>query len=100
MELYPRYLEALGNGRQTAMESLNDILLKAAQRRQQMLEQQSLEGTSPGVPEQHDQRQGQILSRRPAPPSQQMSRSGQQAPYASSNQQNLRSLKSEQGQYT
>jgi len=85
------------------MESLNDILLKAAQRRQQMLEQQSPEGTSPGAPQQQDQRQGQqgqILSRRPAPPSQQMSRSGQQAPYASSNQQNQRSPKSQQSQYT
>jgi DNA replication protein DnaC len=38
MELYPRHFEALGNGRQTSMERLNDILGRAAQHRQQNME--------------------------------------------------------------
>src|SRR5579859_76802 len=34
MELYPRHFTALGNGRQASMERLNDIINRAAQRRQ------------------------------------------------------------------
>src|SRR5437870_1488747 len=38
MELYPRYSQALGNGRQASMERLNDILTRAMQRRQHIPE--------------------------------------------------------------
>src|SRR6266480_7584786 len=38
MELYPRHFEALGNGRQTSMERLNNILGRTPQHRQQNIE--------------------------------------------------------------
>src|SRR5947209_9316944 len=37
MELYPRHFKALGNGRQTSMERLNDILGRIPQHRQQYI---------------------------------------------------------------
>src|SRR5689334_3012644 len=38
MELYPCHFKALGNGRQTSMERLNDILGRIPQHRQQKME--------------------------------------------------------------
>src|SRR5712692_6073586 len=38
MELYPRHFEALGNGRQTSMERLNNIFGRTPQHRQQDME--------------------------------------------------------------
>src|SRR6266571_352078 len=38
MELYPRHFEALGNGRQTSMERLNNSLGRTPQHRQQNME--------------------------------------------------------------
>jgi DNA replication protein DnaC len=58
MELYPRHFEALGNGRQTSMERLNDILGRTSQRYQQDTEQQQNRSTQP-------QRPGMSLSRHP-----------------------------------
>src|ERR1700730_1118289 len=47
MELYPRHLTALGNGRQASMERLNEIINRTAQRRQGGLDKSSPYNTSP-----------------------------------------------------
>src|SRR5579859_1288599 len=53
MELYQRHFKALGNGGQTSMERLNDILGKSPQRRQQDTEElnnSSSQEKRPGAP--------------------------------------------------
>lgn len=48
MELYQCNSEKLGNGRQMSMESLNDIMMRSVQRRQEMQGQRSSQQDAPG----------------------------------------------------
>src|SRR5713101_4045239 len=73
MELYPRHFKALGNGGQTSMERLNDILGRSPQRRQQDTEE--LDNTSsqqkrPVPPSRHplrEQTANLVSGARPSP---------------------------------
>jgi len=47
MELYQRNTQELGNGRQISMERLNDIMMRTAQRRQELQEQRSTQQGEP-----------------------------------------------------
>src|SRR5579859_4367356 len=78
MELYPRHLTALGNGRQASMERLNDIINRAAQRRQGGRENglengnrgasgSGLDKSSPYSTSAHGQRAGVTPGHRPLP---------------------------------
>src|SRR5215472_1883679 len=58
MELYPRHFEALGNGRQTTMERLNEILGRTPRHYQQDTEQDNKRSSQ-------FQRQGAPVSRHP-----------------------------------
>src|SRR5690348_6271568 len=78
MELYPRHLTALGNGRQASMERLNEIINRAAQRRQGGRENgfesrsgggigSGLDKSSPYGTPAHSQRSGATPGHRPLP---------------------------------
>src|SRR6266852_7834138 len=63
MELYPRHLTALGNGRQASMERLNEIINRTAQRRQGSgLDKSSSYNTPP-----QGSRAGSLPGHRPLP---------------------------------
>src|SRR5436853_1482860 len=87
MELYPRYSQALGNGRQASMERLNDILTRAMQRRQHTPEQTErserypIQGPPPYDSEGQRQRVPPPPARTVPPLREQRARLGQPNPY-------------------
>src|SRR5438094_8565468 len=87
MELYPRYSQALANGRQASMERLNDILTRAMQRRQHTPEQTErserypVQGSIPHDSEGQRQRVPPPTPRGVPPLREQRARLGQPHPY-------------------
>lgn len=74
MELYQCNSEKLGNGRQMSMESLNDIMMRSVQRRQEMQGQRSSQQDAPG----EERRAKQASTRRPSSSPEQTTRQGRQ----------------------